>query len=561
MSTFKWAKDNKNDDRVLDNVINKFVGQLETINKEQEKKDLERKQRKEEEDSDMAYYLYYQDTDDSTSTVIGLPSPNQASDPIIFKRFIGSLRNTGFGGNIIIGLEINSVSKHLMDYLNGQNVAVINLVPVECTFEFAKKNQKCYHPYSHIKREWSYFALARDWLASCRNCVGSVTIAYVKDTIFQLNPFGMGMPIISRLHVYQQHPNIIAADTSAGVLLKACNDIDLDKTTSWYETDPDLSIHSRSRLRILNAGIAIGPRDDVIDYLGAIHSVTREWMYRSQCHFEHSTSDDGMAIVNYLRLEGRLPHRTRIIPHRTGIVNDVKYDGLQAYEAHSYLHEFKGLSKGEIKTTPYEGATDTGWINTEYLFADKEGQFIDIFFQKSAIVYNYHAFGQPYLTWLDKKLNLTSSIEITSSVTNTGNQEDGEKNDYYMKDNEGKAALNSTSITRKVKNANETSSELHRASDETKVEAEAEAEAEEEREQPMYYQNSNSGDNTNETNSTNIAAEEQGKAEDKTAQIVPVEETHEENTEEEKKTEEEIEKETKKQKEGKEKKEPKDERR
>ncbi len=575
--TKDWIKLERQDEVELDGLIKTFRSQLQEV----EQYELEEKRKieaeKEELEAESAYYLYYQDDNDSTSTVIGLPSQNQSSDPMIFKRFVGSLRKTGFGGNIIIGVE-ETVGDGLVDYLKAMSVIVKYLIPVECTFEFAKKNQKCYHPYSHIKREWSYFPLARDWLTSCEVCVGSVAIASVRDTVFQLNPFGKGMPIISRLHLYELHPSVVAAQTSAGVLLKACENIDLDKININLQFSPEMTQIDPLRMKILSAGTAVGTRDDAIDYLGSVHSVMREWMQRSQCHFEHSTSDDGMAIVNYLRLKHKLPYRTRIIPHRTGIVNNVGYEGRNAYEAHLHFWEFKGLTSEEASKMEYEGAEGEGWIDTEYLMTDSDGQFIDVFFQKSAIIYEYNAFGTPFTNWFDKRMGfvsdtaasstnegdggdnngdpaITTGIDTGSIDSNSNNNNESKKNitdttdldkgvgidddvdpneedddddgdngdndDYYIKKNsdEDEKLSNTTSTStsplnnRLVDNATDNS---------TKTDVEVKKEDQ----QPMYYRDPKKENNETETGNSNgtIENEEDGGGGEKSTQVVPVEE-------------------------------------
>ena len=433
--TKQWEQKYRADEYELDNIIVEYKKHLHVLKQQQKERDekLQEKQQREKADSNSEYYLYYQDSNDASNTIIGIPttktssissaSSSASSNSILYiYRFVKSLRLTGYNGNIIIGLEETIHTNHpqLITFLQQNKVQLKTLLPVECSFQFAKKNQKCYHPYSHIKREWSYFPLARDWLTSCAECIGSVVLASMKETVFQLNPFGIGMPIIQRLHLFEQHPFINVAETSAGTLLKACDDIDIDRMNVdlVQVNEEDLPLSKKRKLNLISAGTALGTRDDIIDYLGAIHTIMREWMHRSQCHFEHSTSDDGMAIVNYLRLSQRLPFRTRIIPHRHGIVNNVGYDGRIIHEAHLYLWQFKGKTEEEANYIPYEGAIinkkiDQGrgsWIDSEYTLTDVEGNFIDVFFQKSAIIHEYNTFGPPFVSWLDEKLNLTLSV-------------------------------------------------------------------------------------------------------------------------------------------------------
>lgn len=391
--------------RILDREKEDYLKRL--AKEEQAKKEKEQELKREYMES--KYYMYYEDSNDADSTVIGM---TYSQDPRIYKRFVGSLRSTGFGGTIILGIE--EVSPEIHQYLLDQNVTLKKLEPVECTFINAKARQKCYKPYPHIKREWAHFPLSRDWLSGCASCSGPVIFTSVDRTFFQVNPFGAGMPVVKRLHLYEQHPSVDVSRTSAGVLLKACVDIDLEaEMQAGYE-----DIEPRG---LLSAATALGTRDDIIDYLGLVYSTIREWMQKTECHFQHSSSDSGMAIVNYLRVKDRLPYRTRFMVHRTGIVNNVDFEGKNAIEAHVHLWMFRGLTEEEANRVPYEGGKGNGWIDTDYMVTNEDGFFIDVFFEKSAIVYGYDSFGLPFLNWLDRRLNITSSEDSLGSVTDSTN--------------------------------------------------------------------------------------------------------------------------------------------
>ena len=383
----------------------------EHVRQVQEQKEQKRIQEEEKEQVALEdkYYMYYEDTDDTAATVVGM---TYSSDIKLYQRFIGSLRATGFGGQIILGIEETLSTTHpdIISYLQGKNVTLQYLHPIECTFSTAKSLQKCYKPYPHIKREWARFPLARDWLSACTTCNGPVIFAFPEQTFFQKNPFGIGMPVVKRLHLYEQHPSVDVSKTSAGILMKACVDIDLQK--EMEEGDPD--IDSRG---ILSAATALGQRDDIIDYLGLVASIIREWMQKNECHFQHSSNDLGMAIVNFLRVKERLPYKTRIMVHRTGIVNNVDFEGMNAIEAHVHLWKFRGLTTEEADGMPYidEGlesvVSNRGWIDTDYLVTDEEGHFIDVFLQTSAVIYGYSSFGKPFLNWLDRHLNITDDVD------------------------------------------------------------------------------------------------------------------------------------------------------
>ena len=388
---------------------------LEQLKEEEIQKEYKQEQY-EQEQHEQSYYMYYEDANDTSSTVIGI---TYSSDINTYKRFIGSLRNTGFGGSIILGIEDLLPQNHaIVTYLHQNNVTIKSLHPIECTFESAKERQKCYRPYPHIKREWAFFPLARDYLSACESCLGPIIFAFPESTFFQKNPFGAGMPIVQRLHLYEHHPSVDVSTTSAGILMRACVDIDLKEEMEG--DDPDIEPRG-----ILSAATALGTRDDIIDYLGLVYSIIREWMLKSECHFHHSSGDMGMAIVNFLRVKERLPYKTRIMIHRTGIVNNVGFEGKNAIDAHVHLWKFRGLTTEAANLEPYEGGKGKGWIDTDYLVTDEDGDFIDVFLQKSAVIYGYESYGLPFLTWLNKGLNITEADETGIRTGNgNGNGED-----------------------------------------------------------------------------------------------------------------------------------------
>lgn len=365
------------------------------------------------EQAELLYYMYYEDSIDEKSTVIGMA---YGTDLITFQRFVGSLRQTGFGGVIILGVE--GPSPEVLAYLSDQRVIVKSLETTACTFNTAKKNEKCYQPYPHIKREWAHFPLARDWLSACASCTGPVVFASADDTYFQKNPFGKGMPVVKRLHLFEQHPSMDVAQTSASVLLKACLDIDL---AARMDEEDDLDLFPMGG--ILSASTALGTRDDIIDYLGSVYSIFRQWMQKPECHFSHSNSDAGMAAVNFLRIKDRLPYRTRIMIHRTGIVNNAEFEGTNALDAHVHLWKFRGLTEEEALVVPFEGGQGANWIDIDYMVTDKDGHFIDVFLQKSAIIYGYHSFGPFFLARLDEQMGIKSESETSAKVTLTTTQQ------------------------------------------------------------------------------------------------------------------------------------------
>lgn len=451
------------------NMIDKYIAGI------QQEEDLKNAkiQKEAEEKLELKYYSYYEDDDTKDATVVG---QSHSQEIRIYKRFVGSLRYHGFKGNVIIGIE-EQTSKEIEDYLLSQNVTVKKMLPIECNFESAKDRQKCYRPYPNIKREWAHFPLIRDWLAACDSCFnGPVLYATVDHTLFQKNPFGKSMPVVKRLHLYEQHPAVDVSKTPAAKLLKPCVDIDLEE--EMKEEDPEVEPRG-----ILSSATAIGQRDDIIDYLGLVYTVLRRWMQKSECHVNDGSGRNGggTAALNYLRIKEMLPYRTRIMVHRTGIVSNIDYEGRIAFDGHVHIGKFMGLTPDEAKRRPYDGSMyekefaekgttkyEGGWIDTDYMVTDSDGSFIDVFFQKSAVVYGYDTFGPPFMKWFDYHMNITKSDDASSQLeppqftTNEDSQlhedtskpktkEQKEKEGYYMDKTTEALAKNNTKPERAQK--------------------------------------------------------------------------------------------------------------
>ena len=148
--------------------------------------------------------------DSSTATVMGM-AVGYGLD--VYKRFVGSLRKTGYRGHIILGVSPD-VKPEVLDYFKTRNVTPKILQFVKCTYSKSNNEKgdpfsgkQCAHPYPDIKTRWSRFPLQRDWLQECTTCTGPVLIMDVRDSFFQRDPFGPGSPPITGLQVFQEHPS------------------------------------------------------------------------------------------------------------------------------------------------------------------------------------------------------------------------------------------------------------------------------------------------------------------------------------------------------------------
>ena len=104
-------------------------------------------------------------THSSQSTVMGFATGYELN---IYKRFVGSLRNTGFKGNIILAVAPN-LNPAIERYLLEQNVTIKRVEYTQCSTQLlnsrkvsnAKEREllSCVKPYNTLKARWGRFPL------------------------------------------------------------------------------------------------------------------------------------------------------------------------------------------------------------------------------------------------------------------------------------------------------------------------------------------------------------------------------------------------------------------
>ena len=166
--------------------------------------------------------------DSSTATVMGMATGYSLG---IYQRFVGSLRKSGFRGNIILGVAPD-VSPDVLEYFRQRNVIPKKLKWVDCTYKTSAedkadifKKTTCSDPYPDIKIRWSRFPLQRDWLKECETCTGPVLIMDVRDSYFQLDPFGPGSGPITGLQVFEEHPSQTTGHWLVKPIVEKCKGI------------------------------------------------------------------------------------------------------------------------------------------------------------------------------------------------------------------------------------------------------------------------------------------------------------------------------------------------
>eukprot|EP00538_Stauroneis_constricta_P004784 CAMPEP_0119547858 /NCGR_PEP_ID=MMETSP1352-20130426/1892_1 /TAXON_ID=265584 /ORGANISM="Stauroneis constricta, Strain CCMP1120" /LENGTH=442 /DNA_ID=CAMNT_0007592919 /DNA_START=325 /DNA_END=1650 /DNA_ORIENTATION=- len=322
--------------------------------------------------------------DSTTATVMGLAS---GYDLKTYMGFVGGLRKSGFKGHIILGVAPD-VSPEILEYFKYRQVTPKILKWVNCTYTAPEddkadifKKTKCSHPYSDIKIRWSRFPLQRDWLRDCKTCTGPVLVTDVRDTLFQLDPFGPGSPPVKGLQVFEEDKS----QTTQHWLTKW--PIDSCKHVTYEET-------------MLCSGTTVGTREAMLKYLEIMYEEMKVWIETKECRF--NINGDDQSIHNYLFYSGQLPFATAIPNRRGGIVNTIGVEGsnLRQEHADSMMKKYN-IDKDHAMLKDFEGASGKRWIGKKFNIADDDGMFVEFDGKtRSRVVHQWDRFGKPLLKYM-----------------------------------------------------------------------------------------------------------------------------------------------------------------
>lgn len=329
--------------------------------------------------------------DSSTATVMGMAT---GYDLDVYKRFVGSLRKTGFDGHIILGVAPN-VSPQILKYFEYRNVTPKIMQYVNCSFiDYSKpqeetsgherERQTCAYPYPNIKIRWSRFPLARDWLVECQTCTGPVLIMDVRDSLFQQNPFGPSSPEIRGLQVYEEHKVQTTEHWLTKWPLSSCKGVEYNQT-------------------MLCSGTTTGTRVAMLKYLEIMYGEMKTWMPNPKCHF--NINGDDQSIHNHLYYSGQLPFATAMVNRGGGIVHTVGKEGAMIWNEHvKHLMATRNMTRGQAAATPYHGSDDKNqWIGPDKNLINTDGLLTDFDGQISRVVHQWDRLGVNYERWLRRQ--------------------------------------------------------------------------------------------------------------------------------------------------------------
>ena len=318
--------------------------------------------------------------DSDTASVIALASGYKVDT---YRRFVGSLRKTGYKGHIILGVAPD-IDKDSMDYLDSRNVQYHKLKWVNCTYGANEKESifqhtHCADPYPDVKIRWSRFPLARDWIKACKTCTGPILLMDARDSFFQRDPFA-GVPPVTGLQVFQEHWNMTTNNWLTRWPIKDCKGI-------IYKDRP-----------MLCSGTTVGTRDAMIKYLEIMYAEMKVWIERPKCRFD--INGDDQSIHNHLYYSGQLPFAHSIPFRKGGIVNTIGHPAAKLSKRHyDYYKEVQNLEKSESEKIPYPGYNGRTWIDPSYGIANEDGLLTEEDGSISRVVHQFDRLGFGFEDW------------------------------------------------------------------------------------------------------------------------------------------------------------------
>jgi len=354
----------------------------------------------------------YNDPDvHKTATVMAMATGYKLRD---YERFVGSLRKTGYEGNIILVVAPDIPEKE-EKYLKSKGVIMHKAEYTTCSHPVNEELQKkkdqldshtkelltCVHPFPKLKHRWARFPLLRSLLLECGGqpdpeiqCGGPVLITDMRDTYFQRNLFGPEAPKVHGLQVFEEHYSI--------------------KTTHWLVDWPVgdcKGVHYNEPM--LCSGTTIGTRQAMLDYLEIFHGEMNVWMESPKCCCFETNGDD-QSMHNYMYYSGMLDKVSggvQAIHNRNGLVHTVGALGSLIFNTHK--EQKKILRKAQNHPRPQdaheenfdlseeEDKNSKSWLGQHYGLTDKEGYFTDYDGSRSFAIHQYDRFGHRFTDWLD----------------------------------------------------------------------------------------------------------------------------------------------------------------
>jgi hypothetical protein len=235
-------------------------------------------------------------------TIIGIGADY---DIYIYKKFVGSLRKSGFTGNIILGMSDQQYAKNdnyiseIFYYLDAQNVTVKMMRTAQCLFD---SSQTCLQENAMLKPAMASYLLVKNWVYECIECNGSVMVASIPNTYFQSVPFDY-----TAARNYPRDPD------------GAVHLFEMPLTTEDWRVALHLYQCKKFQWDVpLLSSITIGNRMSILFYLETFIGETYSWDKNGDCR--SNLHGQGMAIHNYLFYNGDYRAKVHEYEKSSGLV-------------------------------------------------------------------------------------------------------------------------------------------------------------------------------------------------------------------------------------------------
>jgi len=291
--------------------------------------------------------LHVAPTPPGNNVVLGLAS--YPTFMVGWTRLVGSLRNSGYDGHIIMGVNPD-IPQMERDYLDKMGVTYYAIDVVNCTTTTVSsaasstttatdgettKNTvraKCSRGLRDLKLEWGRYEMARRWLYHCSTCTGWAMVLDTRDVFFQSNPFST-LPIIlgsSNSNTTTKHDLLFVEEIASytnTIPEQSHRATNIGQSHRYiYHTEPCYGKESVRANKLLDrpmlcSGTVLGTRAGMHRFLSVLVNefYANNKKPNQKCHSPGTTDQWTM---NHLYYNGRFGymHTTKTLPWGTGPV-------------------------------------------------------------------------------------------------------------------------------------------------------------------------------------------------------------------------------------------------
>jgi hypothetical protein len=252
-----------------------------------------------------------------------------------WRRLVGSLRNAGYDGHVIMGVNPN-IPREEREYLDKMGVTYYAVEMVDCDPSILdgrgkeggknKVRATCSGGLEDLKLEWGRYEMARRWLRACESCTGWSMVIDTRDIFFQSDPFALLGNVGGARHdllfveEIADHTNTLPNSRPHRATNLGSSHRFTHHTVPCYGKD-SVRAYDLANRPMLCSGTVIGSRDGMHRFLSALVDEFRRNNRngRAECRSPHTTDQWTM---NHMYYRGRFGsvNTTRTLPWGTGPV-------------------------------------------------------------------------------------------------------------------------------------------------------------------------------------------------------------------------------------------------